>query len=307
VAAPTKLYWAYGSNLNILQMQRRCPAAEPLESLTVKNLILRFRGVADVAYRTGAYCEGALWAITQECEKELDIYEGVGSGGWGLYRKCYFDYVDPDSGMAHKVLYYKMNRHGIMPPSEGYLDCIVEGYANFGIDTGRLLRALEHSWRKKDLSGFMSQRWHKAGKPKMARPERIATIYGEADEQDEEDNGNIAALQTELAPEELPDLPPPAKQKIKRQPVKLNGREIGVIKRRVSDEPLPDVCLRIDPDNGNHCRAVTLSEKAEDYFAENIKAAKLASEWLFRFSTHVVAGLLQKKGLSVAILEKLKK
>lgn len=277
----TKLYWAYGSNLNKQQMLHRCPAAVPLEALTVENLILRFRGVADVAYRTGARCEGALWAITRECEKALDEYEGVGPAGFsGLYRKCYFDYLDPETGETHKVLYYKMNRHGIMPPSEGYLDCIIEGYADFDIDTRRLRKAVEHSWRRKDLSGFMAYRWQKAGKPKMARIERFASILGEIDEPDE--------------PEPEP-----------REPLRLIERKPK--ERALKDEPLPDVCLRNDPANDNHCRAVVLTDKGADYFDANIKANKDNTEWLFKFSTHVVAGLLQKKGLTVAILEKLRK
>jgi len=173
-APPTKLYWAYGSNMSKRQMARRCPAAVPLEALAVQNLILRFRGVADVAYRRNAVCEGALWAITRQCERALDAYEGVGDGTYpGLYRKCYFDYVDPDTGTTHKVLYYKMNRHGIMPPSEGYLNGIVEGYGDFGVDTARLERAVEHSWTRKDMNEFMKRRWHNAGKPKMARTVRI--------------------------------------------------------------------------------------------------------------------------------------
>lgn len=270
----TKLYWAYGSNLNIAQMRLRCPAAVPLEALTVANLVLRFRGVADVGYLTGAHCEGALWAITPECEEALDDYEGVGRGGWGgLYRKCYFDYTDPETGHTHKVLYYKMNRGGIMPPSEGYLDCIIEGYGDFGIDTARLKRAVEHAWRRKDMNGFMSYRWQKAGKPRMARAERFASIEGEADEPDET-TGQIAQL------------PPP---------------------RTRPEEPMPDVCLRTDPDNQNHCRAVTITDKAEEYFAENIKAEDRDGEWLFKFSTPTVAGLLQKKGLTVTILEKLRR
>jgi hypothetical protein len=269
-----KLMWAYGSNLNKRQMLLRCPAAVPLEALTVQNLILRFRGVADVAYRTGAYCEGALWAITRDCERALDDYEGVGSGGFGgLYRKCHFDYVDPDSGEQHRVLYYKMNRHGIMPPSEGYLDCILQGYADFGIDTARLIKAVEHAWRRKDMNGFMAYRWEKAGKPRMARIERIATVF-EGDVEGDPEPGEITKLPT---------------------------------KQAARDTTMPDVCLRVDPDNPNHCRAVVLTEKGERYFAENIKADKEDTEWRFKFSTHVVAGLLQKKRLSVTILEKLRK
>jgi hypothetical protein len=280
---PTKLYWAYGSNLNKRQMLRRCPAAVPLEALTVENLILRFRGVADVAYRTGARCEGALWAITPACEKALDSYEGVGPTGGGLYRKCYFDYVDPETGETHQVLYYKMNRSGIMPPGECYLDCIIAGYADFGIDTARLKNAVEHAWRRKDLTNsFMRYRWEKAGKPKMARPERIAVATeSEAD----------APYPISLADLDAGEAPKLSKKALKKRPV--------------SKEPLPDVCLRSDPQNGNHCRAVTVTEKGEAYFTANIKAVKEATEWCFKFSTHVVAGLLQKKGLTVAILEKL--
>jgi hypothetical protein len=286
----TKLYWAYGSNLNIRQMRGRCPAAVPLEALTVKNLVLRFRGVADVGYLPGAHCEGALWEITRECEEALDAYEGVGSGGHGgLYRKCYFDYVDPDTGTPHKVLYYKMNRSGIMPPSEGYLDCIVEGYGDFDIDTARLRRAVEHAWRRKDVNGFLSYRWNKAGKPRMARIERLATVRDEAE-----------PLVTEDIGEEL-TTPPIKLTKCERKALRK------ALRKAESKERLPDVCLRADPDNQYHCRAVTVTDKGKDFFADNIKAVKLAREWLFKFSTHTVAGLLQKKGLSVAILEKLRK
>jgi hypothetical protein len=289
-----KLYWAYGSNLNKRQMQKRCPAAVPLEALTVENLVLRFRGVADVGYLTGAFAEGALWLITPECERALDSYEGVVPGNHGgLYRKVYFDYTDPDSGETHKVLYYKMNRSGIMPPGESYLDSIIEGYADFGIDTHRLVKAVEHSWRKKQtegINGFMSYRWQKAGRPKMARPDRVAMVY-----EGTEPSEIMPPIQRDdLDDSELPPFNPPPRKKKRKM-------------RSVGEEPMPDVCLRTDPDNPNYCRAVTLTEKGEDYFAENIKAKKLFTEWCFKFSTHVVAGLLQKKRLTVAILEKLRK
>ena len=297
---PTKLYWAYGSNLNKRQMLLRCPAAVPLEALTVQNLVLRFRGVADVAYLTGAFCEGALWAITPECEKALDSYEGVGPGGYGgLYRKVYFDYVDDETGQTHKVLYYKMNRSGIMPPSEGYLNSIVEGYADFGIDQTRLVRALSHAWRRKDMTGFMRYRWDKAGKPKMARPEHIAVIEGMPDEPDE-----VPPLVPahDLGPAEIPRL---SKRERKIERRKLREERHGM--RLVKDEPLPDVCLRVCPENSNHTLACTITDKGEDWFQANIKAEKVQSEWLFKYGLHAVAGLLQKKGLTVAILEKLKK
>ena len=43
-----KLYGAYGSNLNLKQMQRRCPNSYPIYSIYLENFILAFKGVADI-------------------------------------------------------------------------------------------------------------------------------------------------------------------------------------------------------------------------------------------------------------------
>ncbi len=40
-----KLYVAYGSNMNILQMRHRCPAAEKICTEILKDYQLEFRGV----------------------------------------------------------------------------------------------------------------------------------------------------------------------------------------------------------------------------------------------------------------------
>jgi len=274
---PTKLYWAYGSNLDKGRMLWRCPAAEPVEAMTVENLVLRFRHVADVAYLTGANCEGGLWRITEECEKALDDYEGYRPGGGGLYRKCYFDYTD-DDGVTHKVLYYKMNRTGICPPSEGYLACIVQGYEDFGIDTARLERAVEHSWRRKDLSGYAGWRWNRDGRPKMARSLTAAVrkIEGE---------------------------PEPTWAKEDEQPERIAPPK----RPKDNEDGLPDVMLRKHPERAGHCLALPLTEKGSAYFIDHISVPVEGEEWAFGYSTYTVAGLLQKKGLTVNIFEKLKR
>ena len=47
-----KYYIAYGSNLNLEQMARRCPTAKMIGSTTLKNYRLMFRGGSHTAVAT---------------------------------------------------------------------------------------------------------------------------------------------------------------------------------------------------------------------------------------------------------------
>ena len=151
------LYWAYGSNLNVRQMARRCPDARKVKSLPVYGAKMVFRGVADVQITDNPadVALGGLWRITRRCEDALDRYEGVKSG---LYTKEYF-YIRDKSRHYHKVLYYKMASDGIFPPDEIYLNCIVQGYLDFGLDMTKLDAAVRHSWDDKNKTDDMRQRF----------------------------------------------------------------------------------------------------------------------------------------------------
>ena len=46
--------FAYGSNLDVLQMQSRCPESTPVGSAYFPNWKLVFRGVADIVPEEGA-------------------------------------------------------------------------------------------------------------------------------------------------------------------------------------------------------------------------------------------------------------
>lgn len=159
------LYWAYGSNLCIRSMARRCPKAKPYEALTIHNSALTFRGVADVVVRKGHLTPGGLWWITKECEDSLDAYEGVRSG---FYLKRYLPMTI--RGKEHRVLFYQMaTRNGIQPPAPSYLDTIAEGYIDFGLDQEWLEIALQEAWENKELTPMLRRRWHARGKQKLAR------------------------------------------------------------------------------------------------------------------------------------------
>lgn len=143
------LYWAYGSNLCKAAMARRCPRARPFDVLTVPDGALVFRSVADVVSRPGSSVPGGLWEITRRCEAALDRYEGVASD---YYLKKYFRLQV--NGRERRCLYYIMNPiyRGVAPPSEGYLETIIEGYNDFGLDTAALNTAVEESWSNKRIT-----------------------------------------------------------------------------------------------------------------------------------------------------------
>jgi hypothetical protein len=157
-------YWAYGSNLCEEAMLSRCPAARKVGPLYVPNGALVFRSCADVVSRQGWECPGGLWRITPECEEALDRYEGVEHG---LYEKLYLTLGTKD-GRRHKCLYYKMNEGGIMPPPAYYLDTIVQGYRDFGLDLNHLEQALEHSWEQKNKTPYLRKRQKRKGNPILA-------------------------------------------------------------------------------------------------------------------------------------------
>ena len=164
---PVKYYWAYGSNLNIDQMLARCPDAKALDPLYLNNAALVFRLYADVVGRKDSRIAGGLWKVTPDDIEALDRYEGVKSG---FYRKLYFTLNY--RGREEPCLFYKMTRRyqkGVSPPSDAYLETIVKGFEDFGLERELLDSALQHAWNRKLKTPDVKSRWVKAGKPKLAR------------------------------------------------------------------------------------------------------------------------------------------
>ena len=73
------LYGAYGSNLNVAQMELRCPNAKRVGTMRLDDWRLVFRRVADIEPCEGESVELGLWQITEECLEALDRYEGFPS------------------------------------------------------------------------------------------------------------------------------------------------------------------------------------------------------------------------------------
>ena len=140
-----KKYIAYGSNLNLAQMARRCPTAKVVVKGEIKDYELLFRGcresaVATVEPKKGASVPVLIWDIGPEDERNLDIYEGYPR----LYGKVDLE-VQTEDG-CESIMAYTMNEgHEIGKPSVHYLETIVNGYLEAGFDLNGLLNSVSHS------------------------------------------------------------------------------------------------------------------------------------------------------------------
>ncbi len=130
----SKLYVAYGSNLNKEQMARRCPTAKIYGTGFLNNWELIYRGSKTGAYATirrkkGSKLPVAVWKIEDIDERNLDIYEG--------YPKLYFKrnvMVSLPAGLKKAMVYVMDPMRLPGTPSPHYIDTIYEGYTDFGLD-----------------------------------------------------------------------------------------------------------------------------------------------------------------------------
>ena len=117
-----RIYIAYGSNLNLKQMQRRCPDAEVLKTAMLQDYELEFRGVATIVPKKGASVPVLLWKISPQDEQNLDRYEGFPH----LYRKE--EYELDLNGQKITGMAYVMNGGQISVPDFYYYNVILQGY-----------------------------------------------------------------------------------------------------------------------------------------------------------------------------------
>jgi len=143
------VYFAYGSNLHVPQMRRRCPDAVPVCVAALPEHELVFRGVADVQAAKGKQVLGALWSISERDLRALDRYEG--------YPFLYSRY-EVEVHTAHGpavALVYAMNDTEQEYPTQLYLSSLRDGYDHFGLPKEALVEALDRV-----------EAWEEARRPK---------------------------------------------------------------------------------------------------------------------------------------------
>lgn len=145
-----RLYLAYGSNLNIEQMKRRCPTATIYGKGAVRGYRLLFKGTEGNAYLTIEPCQGeavpvVVWDIKPDDELALDRYEGYPR----LYEKEDM-IIELETGEVVETMVYIMTdkvegRTSLNMPSERYLITVAEGYKSAGFDVEVIQKALKAS------------------------------------------------------------------------------------------------------------------------------------------------------------------
>ena len=132
--------------MNLNQMAFRCPDAQVVDTVRLEGYRLAFRmnggghGVATILPEAGSFVDGVLWRISEQDEQSLDHYEGFPR----LYGKEPVTVVDPD-GLKREVMAYTMNSpYKDVPalPSKSYLEGILNGCRQNGIETASILEAV---------------------------------------------------------------------------------------------------------------------------------------------------------------------
>ena len=140
-----RIYLAYGSNLHLGQMSRRCPDAKRLGTAMLQDYLLLFRGgrrgaVATVEPKNGNQVPVLLWTISPRDERNLDYYEGYPF----LYRKETVT-VDLNGKPTEAMVYIMNDGRPLGGPSDFYYNTILQGYVDNGLDPAFLEQGVEDS------------------------------------------------------------------------------------------------------------------------------------------------------------------
>ncbi len=141
------LYISYGSNMNLSQMDYRCPNSKVVCNGKLKGWRLVFNVHADIIKTDDEndFVPVVAWDIANCDWKNLDMYEGYPS----YYIKETVNVI-LDNGKTEKAIVYVMadNRKGFFRPTKSYFEGIEVGYIENGIDVKYLYDALSYSFSR---------------------------------------------------------------------------------------------------------------------------------------------------------------
>jgi len=140
------LYFAYGSNLDLTQMRRRCPGARPVGPAVLDGYRIGFAGrsqlwggggVATLLKVHDDWVEGILYDLPLAELTILDRYEGHPVA----YRRRLLR-VEDEHGQRRRAQVYVKEAAIEAPPSPDYLGVIRRAYHRLGFDDTPLLDSM---------------------------------------------------------------------------------------------------------------------------------------------------------------------
>jgi gamma-glutamylcyclotransferase (GGCT)/AIG2-like uncharacterized protein YtfP len=141
----SKLYIAYGSNLHIEQMARRCPTASVYGRGVLKDYRLVYRGSKTGSYASiipekGVNVPVVVWEIEDLDEQNLDRYEGYPT----FYYKDTVE-VKTGRGIVKGMVYIISPKALPGRPSQYYIDVVRTGYIENGLDLDIFNKSLRYN------------------------------------------------------------------------------------------------------------------------------------------------------------------
>ena len=157
----SRYYLAYGSNLNVEQMKRRCPGASIAGTSAIPGYELLFKGSKSGSYLTiepapRMKVPVAVWAVTESDEAALDRYEGYPAFYYKRDVKVSLDGA-PFPNETKAFVYIMHESRPLGTPSDYYVQTCLEGYDAFGFSHQFIYDALKRS--KEGANYEVSRMW----------------------------------------------------------------------------------------------------------------------------------------------------
>ena len=187
-------YAAFGSNLDLAQMGRRCPQAEILGAGTLPNARLVFEQVATIVADERSTCPIGVYRLNATDVASMDRSEGLGRA----YDR-YLVTVEMADRLVRCFTYIKKDTR-LGPPTQAYYDRIRSGYRQWGFDEQRVYRAAR---KARDLRVPRSHNFDRGRWPWEPLGTMAPTRYAEKDEPIANNSGPRIRLDDDMSPTEF--------------------------------------------------------------------------------------------------------
>lgn len=132
-------HFGYGSNLNIGFLRQYVPSAEFVMKAYISNYEVQFRfwskrrqgGISSIIEKPGNLVHGVIYDCDEQDMIELDILESVPQG---LYNRETFKVLGEDAKWYDADLYRVSNPQGPFTPARGYVELMLTGARQHGLD-----------------------------------------------------------------------------------------------------------------------------------------------------------------------------